>query len=133
MKVYEFYQDEKCLYIVSDHYTGGELFDKISNMSSFTEKWAASTMKQILSAINYCHLNKIVHRDLKPENILYESKQPGALLKVIDFGTSRLYDFKGQMHQRYGTVLCYVEIYSDLFIALLYCTRGFKAELHREM
>jgi len=103
MKVYEFYQDEKCLYIVSEYYTGGELFDKISSMSSFTEKWAASTMKQILSAINYCHLNKIVHRDLKPENIIYESKQPGALLKIIDFGTSRLYDFKSQMHQRYGT------------------------------
>ena len=110
MKVYEFYQDEKCLYIVSEHYTGGELFDKISNMSSFTEKWAAGTMKQILSAINYCHLNKIVHRDLKPENILYESKQNGALLKVIDFGTSRLYDFKSQMHQRYGTVLRFSEI-----------------------
>ena len=62
MKVYEFHQDEKCLYIVSEYYTGGELFDKISSMSNFTEKWAASTMKQILSAINYCHLNKIVHR-----------------------------------------------------------------------
>ena len=104
MKVYEFYQDEKSFYIVSEHYTGGELFDKISSMSSFSEKWAASTMKQILSAINYCHLNKIVHRDLKPENILYESQQPGAVLKGIDFGTSRLYDPKIQMHNRYGTV-----------------------------
>lgn len=42
--------------------------------------------------MNYCHKNKIVHRDLKPENILYESDKPGALLKIVDFGTSIFYD-----------------------------------------
>ena len=46
-------------------------------------------IKQILSAVYYCHENKIVHRDLKPENLLYESEKEGSLLKVIDFGTSR--------------------------------------------
>ena len=42
--------------------TGGELFDKIKNMSFFSEKMAADSMKQILSAIVYCHSNSIVHR-----------------------------------------------------------------------
>ena len=45
-------------------------------------------MRQILSAIVYCHERNIVHRDLKPENLLLDSKKPDALLKVIDFGTS---------------------------------------------
>lgn len=45
-------------------------------------------MRQILSAVNYCHSNNIVHRDLKPENLLYESKDKNALLKLVDFGTS---------------------------------------------
>jgi calcium/calmodulin-dependent protein kinase I len=31
----------------------------------------------------------IAHRDLKPENLLYSSKDPGALLKVSDFGLAR--------------------------------------------
>lgn len=31
----------------------------------------------------------IVHRDLKPENLLYQSMEPGALLKVSDFGLAR--------------------------------------------
>ena len=30
--------------------------------------------------------------DIKPENILYESSKPNALLKIVDFGTSRFYD-----------------------------------------
>jgi len=62
MKVYEFFQDEHYFYIVTEYYNGGELFDKILSMNQFTEKWAAATMKQILSAISYCHQNKIVHR-----------------------------------------------------------------------
>ena len=51
-------------------------------------------MKQILSAVNYCHQMKIIHRyaikiyirDLKPENIVYEKKGKDSLLKIVDFG-----------------------------------------------
>jgi len=99
----EFYQDEKHFYIVSEFYNGGELFEKITTMKSFSEKQAANTMKQILSAVNYCHQAKIVHRDLKPENILYESKRDDSLLKVIDFGTSRYYEPATKMNQKFGT------------------------------
>merc|ERR1711957_946712 len=53
--------------------------------------------------IVYCHDNKIVHRDLKPENVLYESNKPDSYLKVIDFGTSRVYDPTKKMAQRLGT------------------------------
>lgn len=62
MKIYEFYQDERHFYIVSEYYNDGELFEKVTAMKLFSEKKAAITMKQILSAISYCHANKIVHR-----------------------------------------------------------------------
>lgn len=45
-------------------------------------------MKEILSAMTYCHKYGIVHRDLKPENILYQTNDPDSPLKIIDFGTS---------------------------------------------
>merc|ERR1712118_521298 len=67
------------------------------------EKKAGETLKQILSAIVYCHDNKIVHRDLKPENILYESSKADSILKVIDFGTSRSFGPDRKMAQRLGT------------------------------
>lgn len=92
IKIYEFYQDQRYFYIVTELCTGGELFDKIMEEKLFDEQKAAETIRQVLQAVNYCHKNNIVHRDLKPENILYESRQPNALLKVVDFGTSIAYD-----------------------------------------
>ena len=62
MKIIEFYQDDKKLYIVSEFYEGSELFHKVSSRHTLGESQVADIMKQILSAVNYCHKNKIVHR-----------------------------------------------------------------------
>lgn len=37
---------------------------------AFDESLAAHIMKQILSAVSFCHQRGIVHRDLKTENVL---------------------------------------------------------------
>jgi calcium-dependent protein kinase len=68
---------------------GGELFDKISEEQFFSEVDAAHIMKQVLSAINYCHTRNIVHRDLKPENLLIDKDEAHPKIKIIDFGTSQ--------------------------------------------
>ena len=73
---------------MTEYCSGGELFDKITEESSFSEAQAAILMRSILSAINYCHKKNIVHRDLKPENLLLANEKSDANLKVIDFGTS---------------------------------------------
>ena len=70
LKMYEFFEDEKRYYIVTDIYKGGELFDEILLRGSFCESDASMLIKQVLNCINYCHTKQIVHRDLKPENIL---------------------------------------------------------------
>jgi predicted NAD/FAD-binding protein len=50
----------------------GELFDRImaktqSAEGHYSERDAASLIRDILGAIAYCHSKGIVHRDLKPE------------------------------------------------------------------
>jgi calcium-dependent protein kinase len=116
--VHEFFQDDKHFFIVTELCNGGELFERITKSHHFSEKKAAETMEQILSAIVYCHDNKIVHRDLKPENILYESPKPDSPIKVIDFGTSRVFDGDNKkMMQKLGTV-------KAVHAALLHCSRG---------
>ena len=82
---------------------GGELFDEIIARGKFTEKDAAILMKQVLSCVNYCHKNNIVHRDLKPENILLEQNKDFDQIKIIDFGTSLVYDHSKSLDEKLGT------------------------------
>lgn len=44
-------------------------------------------------------------RDLKPENILFESREKNAILKIIDFGTSRKIENNEKLSKRLGTVI----------------------------
>lgn len=53
--------------------------------------------------MNYCHKNHIVHRDLKPENILLEQNKDFDQLKIIDFGTSLVYDSAKSLDEKLGT------------------------------
>ena len=72
VKIIEYYESKKSLYIVTEYLDGGELFDKITEKGSFNEQEAKQVVSQILSAISYLHERKIIHRDLKPENIVFE-------------------------------------------------------------
>jgi len=103
VKMFEFLEDEKRIYIVTEICKGGELFDEILNRSKFDERDAAIVMKQLLSAVNYCHKNNIVHRDLKPENILLEQDRDLEKIKVVDFGTSLVYDMDRNLDEKLGT------------------------------
>ena len=92
MKVYEFFNKDNCLYIISELLSGGELLDKINDNNQLSEDVSAFLMKQIFSAVDFCHQKGIIHRDLKPENILIESEEEANkeffTVKIIDFGTS---------------------------------------------
>ena len=63
MKVYEYYNSEKVLSIVSELCTGGELYEKISSSGYLSEKVSKYIMKQLLSAVSFCHENGIIHLD----------------------------------------------------------------------
>ncbi|CAD8060675.1 unnamed protein product [Paramecium primaurelia] len=103
VKLCELFQDEKCYYLITEYLYGGELFDRIQKAKTFSERDAANIMKQILSAVAYCHTKQIVHRDLKPENIIFTSTDDDAQLKIIDFGTSRRFEQDKKMTKRLGT------------------------------
>ncbi|CRG93685.1 calcium-dependent protein kinase 2, putative [Plasmodium gallinaceum] len=89
VKLYETFEDDNFIFLVMELCSGKELFDSIIEQGSFTEKNAATIMKQIFSAIFYLHSLNIVHRDIKPENFLFQSESKDSLLKIIDFGLSK--------------------------------------------
>lgn len=68
--LYEEYYDKQDCYLVMELMQGGELFDRIIQKRTFTEKEARDVCRCMLEALDYMHNKRVVHRDLKPENLL---------------------------------------------------------------
>jgi calcium-dependent protein kinase len=85
------FEDHESVQLVLELCSGGELFDRIIEKKSYSEKDAASVVRQMLEVVAVCHLNGIIHRDLKPENFLFDSEGDSASLKVTDFGLSTFF------------------------------------------
>lgn len=95
MKLVDVFEDDEFVHIISEQYTGGELFDKIIENTTddhcLPESEAARIIHSILSAVEYLHKCNIVHRDIKPENVLFATKQRDSQIKLIDFGLSQIH------------------------------------------
>lgn len=87
--LHELFDTPNHLHMIIDLLSGGELFDRIVEEGTFSEKKAAGIIKQIAGALKYLHGNNIVHRDLKPENLLYETKSPDSRIMLVDFGLAK--------------------------------------------
>merc|ERR1719222_1872973 len=83
------YQGQKCLLVVMECMSGGELFNRIQERQSFNEREAAEIVKDICVAVKFLHDMNIAHRDLKPENLLYTRKDNLGVLKLTDFGFAK--------------------------------------------
>ncbi|XP_027915669.1 CBL-interacting serine/threonine-protein kinase 23-like [Vigna unguiculata] len=74
-------------FIVTEHVTGGELFDKVTNSGRMTEPEARTYFQQLIHAVDYCHSKGVSHKNLKPENLLVDAD---GVLKILDFGMNML-------------------------------------------
>ncbi|TMW66403.1 hypothetical protein Poli38472_004168 [Pythium oligandrum] len=105
IKLFDVFEGQRHLHLVTELCTGGELFDRIIARGHYSENDAAILVRKIVDAVKHCHDRDICHRDLKPENFLFETPAEDAELKVIDFGLSRMDDglSAGVMTTRVGT------------------------------
>jgi len=84
VRLIDIYKDKQNFYLVTEFIEGNELFDEVCRRDNFSERNAATVLKQILKAVNYCHKRSICHRDIKAENVIIEG--PDLAVKLIDFG-----------------------------------------------
>ncbi|KAM9330600.1 calcium/calmodulin-dependent protein kinase type IV-like [Gastrophryne carolinensis] len=103
IKLKEIFETSSDIVLILELVTGGELFDRIVERGHYSERDAACVVQQILEAVAYLHANGVVHRDLKPENLLYADMSPNSLLKIADFGLSKIIDDQAAMKTVCGT------------------------------
>jgi len=58
IKIKDVYEDTKFFYLVMEYVAGGELFDRIVQQDSYSEKEAATVIRQITSIVQFVHSKK---------------------------------------------------------------------------
>ncbi|XP_017365171.1 serine/threonine-protein kinase Chk2 isoform X1 [Cebus imitator] len=102
IKIKNFF-DAEDYYLVLELMEGGELFDKVVGNKRLKEATCKLYFYQMLLAVQYLHENGIIHRDLKPENVLLSSQEEDCLIKITDFGHSKILGETSLMRTLCGT------------------------------
>lgn len=122
VRLEEIFKCKKYVYLVMEVMEGGEMLDRIVSFlgciismyvsslelpkveeECYEENKAKTEIKQIISALQYCHSKGVVHRDLKPENLLYSSASEDAVVKLADFGLAKIIKPQQMMKTACGT------------------------------
>ncbi|CAH6720244.1 putative calcium/calmodulin-dependent protein kinase type II [[Candida] jaroonii] len=90
LKMYDYYNSKHFCYIILEYCDGGEIFNKIIELTYFSENLSRFIFLQLLSSIKYLHEHNIVHRDIKPENLFFER---------IPLKPNSLKDFKSNLRK----------------------------------
>jgi len=83
VKVYDFEERYRTLFIIMEHVRGESLKNMIRRLRVLPPQLAAEYLGQICAALWYAHERGIIHRDINPSNIMV---QPNDRVKVLDFG-----------------------------------------------
>jgi calcium/calmodulin-dependent protein kinase I len=89
VQLYEVFEERSYCYLVTELLPGGELFDRIIEKKTFTEKEARSSIRCVLGALEYMHNRRVAHRDLKPENLLLAVRNEEGIVFLCFFGFGR--------------------------------------------
>ena len=90
----DFYESQNSAVIIMDYLEGGDMLNRITqynpNMKRLSEEDSKFYFLQACHGLKYLHDHSITHRDIKPDNILLQSSERDTMLKISDFGLSKL-------------------------------------------
>lgn len=103
VQLYEVFEEDTFCYLVTELMPGGELFDRIIEKRTFSEKEARDSVRCVLEALEYMHERRVAHRDLKPENLLLKDAKGLLPVKLADFGFAKSVEKKNECRTLCGT------------------------------
>ncbi|CAJ1077205.1 serine/threonine-protein kinase pdik1l-B [Xyrichtys novacula] len=100
------------LWLVMEYCDGGDLNQYLLSRPPDTQN-NHSVVKQLCSAMDFLHGLGITHRDLKPDNVLVCETPKGPVVKVADFGLSKMSDGQvdGDCTKQHFSSICGSDFY----------------------
>jgi len=83
LRLFGYFHDKNRIFLILEFAGKGEIFRELSTVRRYDEKTAATYIRDVASALEYCHKKHVLHRDIKPENLLIDIN---GRIKIGDFG-----------------------------------------------
>lgn len=83
LRLFGYFHDKDRIFLILEFAGKGEIFKELSNLHRYNEKTAATYIRDVACALEYCHSKHVIHRDIKPENLLIDIN---GRIKIGDFG-----------------------------------------------
>ncbi|OWF35249.1 serine/threonine-protein kinase ULK3-like [Mizuhopecten yessoensis] len=100
----DFRWDDKCIYLIMEYYSGGDLSHFIRSKRALPEYIVKRFLQQIVKAMRYLREHNVAHMDLKPQNILMSSPA-NPYLRIADFGFAKHMFHGDELHAMRGSPL----------------------------
>jgi serine/threonine protein kinase len=90
VQLYEYGEAAGRPYFSLEFVGGGSLADRLDGTPRPADH-SAELVETLARAMHYAHQQGVIHRDLKPANLFLCGREPARMVKVLDFGISKVF------------------------------------------
>ena len=103
MKIYEFFDDDKNFYMVTEYYDQDDLCRNINKLYCMNQIVVKLIMEQLFNAVAYLHSKGVFHGDIKLENIMLYSttEYKRKRFSVINRNLNKNYNLQNEINNSY--------------------------------
>lgn len=85
-RILEVFEDCRSMSLVTEHCSGGTVYDRILQRQYFAEQESAVLVRHVLQSLAALHCVGLAHGYPTPDSFRFQSDKPHASLKLVDFG-----------------------------------------------
>ena len=105
VKLLDHFENAEYIFLVMEYISGGDLSEYMNrNKYNFPEERISQIIYQITQGLKYLHHFGIIHRDLKPDNIMLTESNEKGIVKIMDFGLSKILGKNEKSIEGFGTL-----------------------------
>ena len=105
VRLLDHFENADYIFIVMEYIPGGDLSEYMKkNNYNFEEERVSEIIYQITLGLKYLHHFGIIHRDLKPDNIMLTESNDKGIVKIMDFGLSKILGKNERSIEGFGTL-----------------------------